>query len=63
MRTCPNCGERNPARARFCLICGVRLDPAAESEERRLVTVLFSDLVGFTERADRADPEDVKATS
>jgi class 3 adenylate cyclase len=30
-------------------------------EERRVVTVLFCDLVGFTARADRADPEDVRA--
>jgi class 3 adenylate cyclase/tetratricopeptide (TPR) repeat protein len=62
VRTCPSCGERNPARAKFCLNCGFRLDvAAAESEERKLVTVLFSDLVGFTARSDRADPEDVKA--
>jgi class 3 adenylate cyclase/tetratricopeptide (TPR) repeat protein len=62
VRTCPNCGERNPVRAKYCLNCGVRLDVAmSESEERKLVTVLFSDLVGFTERSDRADPEDVKA--
>jgi class 3 adenylate cyclase len=30
-------------------------------EERRVVTVLFCDLVGFTARADQADPEDVRA--
>ena len=29
-------------------------------EERRLVSILFVDLVGFTERADDADPEDVR---
>ena len=27
-----------------------------------MVTIVFCDLVGFTERSDRADPEDVKAT-
>ncbi|HEU4354806.1 MAG TPA: AAA family ATPase, partial [Actinomycetota bacterium] len=32
------------------------------SAERKLVTVLFCDLVGFTARSDRADPEDVKET-
>src|SRR5437762_2314167 len=32
------------------------------AEERRVVTVLFVDLVGFTERSDRADPEDVRGT-
>jgi len=32
-----------------------------EGEERKVVTVLFCDLVGFTSRSDRADPEDVGA--
>jgi class 3 adenylate cyclase/tetratricopeptide (TPR) repeat protein len=60
---CPVCGERNPERARFCLRCGSSLTaPARREEERKLVTVLFCDLVGFTARSDRADPEDVKAT-
>ncbi|MEX2554625.1 MAG: adenylate/guanylate cyclase domain-containing protein [Actinomycetota bacterium] len=35
--------------------------PPAASEERKIVTVLFCDLVGFTARSDRADPEDVRA--
>jgi len=35
---------------------------ARPSAERRVVTVLFVDLVGFTERSDRADPEDVRRT-
>jgi class 3 adenylate cyclase/tetratricopeptide (TPR) repeat protein len=62
MRRCPNCGEENPARARFCLACGEALaEPAVQSEERKVVTVLFCDLVGFTARSDRADPEDVRA--
>jgi class 3 adenylate cyclase len=57
---CPSCGTtENPARARFCLECGAPLSPAP-TEERRVVTILFADLVGFTERSDRADPEDVR---
>jgi class 3 adenylate cyclase/tetratricopeptide (TPR) repeat protein len=36
--------------------------PAEPATERRLVSVLFCDLVGFTARSDRADPEDVRAT-
>jgi class 3 adenylate cyclase/tetratricopeptide (TPR) repeat protein len=32
------------------------------SVERRTVSILFVDLVGFTERSDRADPEDVRRT-
>ena len=30
-------------------------------EERKVVTVLFADLVGFTSRAEQMDPEDVRA--
>ena len=60
---CPACGERNPEGARFCLRCGAPLTgPGRRGEERKVVTVLFCDLVGFTARSDRADPEDVRAT-
>jgi class 3 adenylate cyclase/tetratricopeptide (TPR) repeat protein len=60
---CPHCGEENPDRFRFCGACGTPLEavPASAGEERKIVSVLFADLVGFTERSDRADPEDVRA--
>ena len=59
---CPACGKENPAEARFCLACGTELVSAAPlGEERKVVSVLFVDLVGFTGRSDRADPEDVRA--
>ncbi|HZP90639.1 MAG TPA: AAA family ATPase [Actinomycetota bacterium] len=61
MQACPVCGERNPERASFCLACGAPLGRRAAVEERKTVTVLVCDLVGFTARSDRADPEDVKA--
>ncbi len=61
MQACPNCGESNPDRASFCLACGTALAGASAESERKIVTVLFCDLVGFTARSDRADPEDVKA--
>ena len=62
MLTCASCGEENPERARFCLNCAAPLtpEPTAEVEERKVVTVLFCDLVGFTARAERSDPEDVR---
>ncbi|MGH3134329.1 MAG: ATP-binding protein, partial [Gaiellaceae bacterium] len=59
-RQCPSCGEENPAQSRFCSSCGARLDSGSAREERKLVSVLFVDLVGFTARSDRADPEDVR---
>jgi len=60
---CVACGQVNPEIARFCLACGAPLEPRPErvAEERKTVTVLFCDLVGFTEASDQADPEDVRA--
>ena len=43
------------------MTCGASL-VAAAPQERRTVTILFVDLVGFTERSDTADPEDVRRT-
>jgi class 3 adenylate cyclase/tetratricopeptide (TPR) repeat protein len=64
MIVCPNCGEENSERARFCQICAAPLATAdaPPQEERRIVSILFVDLVGFTESSDRADPEDVRGT-
>src|SRR5437762_5697465 len=63
MPICATCGQANPDVARFCLACGAALgvDEAAPQEERRFISVLFVDLVGFTSRAERLDPEDVRA--
>src|SRR6266511_2369593 len=63
MPVCTQCGEENPERARFCLACGAALEaePAALREERKVVTVLFADLVGFTSTAEQLDPEEVRA--
>ena len=62
MLACPRCGQENPDIARFCLACAAPLaKPAAGAEERRIVSVVFVDLVGFTLRAERLDPEDVRA--
>ncbi|MDQ3380360.1 MAG: AAA family ATPase, partial [Actinomycetota bacterium] len=61
MKTCPSCGRENPEDARFCSGCATSLEPMAPArEERKVVTCLFCDLVGFTARAERMDPEDVR---
>jgi class 3 adenylate cyclase len=62
--TCSACGVTNPLTFKFCGNCGAELlhTPAKGAvEERRVVTVLFADLVGFTARAETMDPEDVRA--
>jgi class 3 adenylate cyclase/tetratricopeptide (TPR) repeat protein len=63
MIVCVACGAGNAETAKFCSQCGAALAaaPAARREERKLVTVVFADMVGSTERAERLDPEDVRA--
>jgi class 3 adenylate cyclase/tetratricopeptide (TPR) repeat protein len=60
VKTCPSCGRENAEDARFCSACGTALDVASLREERKVVTCLFCDLVGFTARAESMDPEDVR---
>jgi class 3 adenylate cyclase len=63
MVVCPACGQENPEVARFCLACGFSIGEAIPPprDERRIVTVIFVDLVGFTARAEQLDPEEVRA--
>ena len=63
MSECPACGHDNQAGAKFCSECAasMRETLAPAREERKVVTVLFADLVGFTARSEQLDPEDVRA--
>jgi class 3 adenylate cyclase/tetratricopeptide (TPR) repeat protein len=61
MPICAQCGEENPARARFCLACGSPLAASGTGREvRKTVTVVFSDLVGSTPLGERLDPESLR---
>jgi len=65
---CPECGKVNPLGSKFCNECGQRLEEVVEAEkaapeiegERKHVTVLFSDLTGYTAMSEKLDPEEVK---
>ncbi|HXG76974.1 MAG TPA: adenylate/guanylate cyclase domain-containing protein [Gaiellaceae bacterium] len=61
MARCAHCGAELPAAARFCPSCGVRVEAPAATEERKLVSVLFADLVGSTAFAAGEDPERVRS--
>jgi len=67
-RDCPQCAKALSISAKFCDQCGQRLSDVRQPEtrgkgvegERKQVTVLFSDLSGYTVMAEKLDPEEVK---
>jgi class 3 adenylate cyclase/tetratricopeptide (TPR) repeat protein len=64
MPVCAKCGTDNPDVAKFCLACGSPLEVAEQAvptEERKLITAVFCDLVGSTARSESLDVEDVKS--
>jgi class 3 adenylate cyclase/tetratricopeptide (TPR) repeat protein len=62
--TCPSCGKELPGEFPFCPFCAAPLTAqtaAPVHEERKVVSILFCDLVGFTAASEAADPEDVRS--
>src|SRR5262245_49640078 len=61
---CPSCGSVNRPAARFCDACGTPLVPAtaAEGASRKVVSIVFADLIGSTALHERLDAESVRAT-
>ncbi len=65
---CPDCGKVNPPDSHYCNDCGCKLDEIDQTKtikissesERKHVTVLFSDLSGYTAMTEKLDPENVK---
>ena len=65
---CPSCGALILVVKKFCGECGHRFKEVAEVEkkvpeagaERKHITVLFSDLPGYTAMSEKIDPEEVK---
>src|SRR4051794_10135360 len=70
---CPSCGSAAQEGQRFCADCGTplsaqaapavaqaRVVPESPITERRVCSVLFCDLVGFTPLSEARDPEEVR---
>jgi class 3 adenylate cyclase len=65
---CPRCQHEIPDDSKFCKDCGHALANSAYQEknlaevvcERKQVTILFSDMAGYTAMNERLDPEEVK---
>ncbi|WP_432838226.1 adenylate/guanylate cyclase domain-containing protein [Dactylosporangium sp. CA-092794] len=58
---CASCDGVLPSNARFCPTCGAQNTPTVALEERKLVTVVFCDLVGSTALSEKLDPETLRS--
>jgi len=66
--TCATCGSSVAPGGRFCAECGAAIPPpigaafpAEGGRERKVVTLLFADLVGYTTLNESHDPEVIEA--
>ena len=67
-KICPKCKFSNPPQFKFCGECGQELESVVVKEEKALeaegerkhVTILFSDISGYTAISEKLDPEEVK---
>jgi adenylate cyclase len=57
VESCPSCGSALPGVVRFCPQCGVPLAEPSPAIERKLVTILFADVSGYTTQAQRLQPQ------
>ena len=57
---CDACGASNQRGAQYCYSCGGLLAIDRSVEARKVVTVLFCDLVAYTELGERLDPESLQ---
>jgi class 3 adenylate cyclase len=62
MEHCSSCGKELPGEFPFCPFCGAAFAPTAASsgERRKVVTVLFCDVIGSTALGERLDPESLR---
>ncbi len=61
---CPQCAAPASPGARFCHLCGTPLAAPLDdlkAGDRRVITALFADLVGYTRLVDELDPEEVRS--
>jgi class 3 adenylate cyclase len=60
--TCESCGAQLPERAKFCLECGAPVASSSPAhEQRKTVTLLFTDVTGSTALGEQLDPEAYRA--
>ncbi len=61
MIVCGNCGGENADLARFCQFCGTALGDRTPVDQRKIVTVVFSDMTGSTDMGERLDAEKLRS--